>query len=222
MNPTLRLVGRPLLLLLGLLVAGLALRALPGLEAVSVGHGAAGPLLFLGLAAVLCAVGMPRQAAAFAGGAAFGFWPGLVLAMLAQVLACAADFLWARAVGRGWARRRLARGGRLARLDAALAAQPFAATLTLRLLPVGNNLLLNLLAGVSGVPAAAFLLASALGYLPQSVVFALLGGGVRVGRPAQIALGVALFAASVALGLVLLRRWRAGAAAAGPAISSGA
>lgn len=208
MNPTLRLVGRPLLLLLGLLVAGLALRALPGLEAVSVGHGAAGPLLFLGLAAVLCAVGMPRQAAAFAGGAAFGFWPGLVLAMLAQVLACAADFLWARAVGRGWARRRLARGGRLARLDAALAAQPFAATLTLRLLPVGNNLALNLLGGISGLRAAPFFAASLIGYLPQTVVFALVGSGIQLQRGVQLAVGLALFAASAGLGLALVRAGR--------------
>jgi uncharacterized membrane protein YdjX (TVP38/TMEM64 family) len=99
-------------------------------------------------------------------------------------------------------------GGRLARLDAFLAANPFGATLTLRLLPVGSNIVLNLLAGVSGVAAGPFVLASAIGYVPQTVVFTLLGGGVRVGQGVQLVLGIALFAASALLGLLLMRRHR--------------
>ena len=60
---------------------------------------------------------------------------------------------------------------------------PSAATLTLRLLPVGSNMLLNLVAGVSErARQAPFMAASAIGYLPQTVVFALLGGGVRVSQ----------------------------------------
>ena len=127
-------------------------------------------------------------------------------ALAAEVLGCAADFIWARAVARDWAARRLR--GRLARLDAALARRPFAATLTLRLLPVGSNVALSLLAGVSGVAAAPFLAASALGYVPQTVVFVLLGGGVHVGQEAQLALAAVLFIVASAAGLWLLRHAR--------------
>jgi len=199
--------GRPALLLFGLVVAGFLLQSL-GLGAGIEAAGQHGPLAFVAVATAACAVGVPRQVVAYAGGLAFGFWPGATLALLAEALGCAIDVFWARTVAPAWAARWLARagGGRLDRLNRRLVANAFTATLTLRLLPVGNNLLLNLLAGVSSVAAGPFLLASVLGYVPQTIVFALLGGGVRVSQGAQLALAVALFAISVALGLMLLRR----------------
>ena len=151
-------------------------------------------------------IGVPRQVVAYAAGLGFGTWAGCALALVAELGGCAADFLWARLVARDWAARRI--GGRLARLDGQLRRFPFSATLTLRLLPVGSNILLNLLAGVSAVAAGPFLLASAIGYLPQTVVFAMLGGGVRVDRTAQLLLAGALFVAASALGLWLMRRIR--------------
>lgn len=207
-----RLAGaatRPALLFLGLIIAGAALRGL-GLDAKVEAMGQNGPVAFIGIAAVACAVGVPRQVVAYSGGLAFGFWSGAALALVAEALGCAADLFWARLIAREWAARWLARagGGRLDRLNRFLVANAFTATLTLRLLPVGNNLLLNLLAGVSSVAAGPFLLASVLGYIPQTAVFALLGGGVRVSQGAQVALAVAMFAASIALGLMLLRRRR--------------
>ena len=62
----------------------------------------------------------------YAGGLAFGFWAGSALALEAMVLGCVADFTWARLVARDWAQERMHRafGGRLARMDAFLAANP--------------------------------------------------------------------------------------------------
>ncbi len=207
-----RLLIRPALLAAGLVLAGLALRMAPRaldpalLDHFILGHGPRGALLFVAVAAAVCSVGVPRQATAFAGGYAFGTTGGMLLALVAQVAGCLIDFGWARAVARPWAARRLR--GRLARFDAFLAAHPFRAVLTLRLLPVGNNLVLNLVAGASGVKLLPFLLASVLGYVPQTLVFALLGAGVGVSRYIQVGLGVALFIASAALGMVLLRAQR--------------
>jgi uncharacterized membrane protein YdjX (TVP38/TMEM64 family) len=76
-------------------------------------------------------------------------------------------------------------------------------------MPVGNNLALNLLAGMSGIAALPFLAATAIGYLPQTLVFALLGKGVRVDGGWQIGIAAAMFAASIALGVWLWRRHRA-------------
>ncbi len=204
---SLRASARPTLLFLGLIVAGLALRGL-GLDAGVEAAGRNGPVAFLAAGAAACAVGVPRQVVAYSGGLAFGFWPGAALALVAEALGCAADLFWARLAARSWAARWLTRagGGRLDRLHRFLVANAFTATLTLRLLPVGSNLVLNLLAGVSNVAAGPFLLASVLGYVPQTAVFALLGGGVRVSQGTQVALAVALLAASTALGLLLLRR----------------
>ena len=201
-----------MLLLAGLLLAGGALRLvqLEGGASLLAGLSASrDPRAARWLGAVgtlLCAVGLPRQLVAFAAAYAFGAAAGGALALLVQVLSCGADFAWARAVARSWAARRIAASPRLARLDERLAAHPFSATLTLRLLPIGNNLLLNLLAGVSAVPAVPFLAGSALGYLPQTLVFALIGSGAHVDRGLQLLIGVALFALSAAVGTVLLRR----------------
>jgi uncharacterized membrane protein YdjX (TVP38/TMEM64 family) len=198
--------GRPALLLLGLVLAGLALRSM-GLDAGIAAAGQRGPLAFVAIAAAACALGVPRQVVAYSGGLAFGFWPGATLALLAEVLGCVGNFYWARWAARAWAVRWLARGGgRLERLSRFLVANTFAATLTLRLLPVGSNLLLNLLAGVSSVAAGPFVAASVLGYVPQTAVFALLGGGVRVSQGAQVAVAAVLLALSIALGLALARR----------------
>ncbi len=200
-----RALWKPALLAAGLLAAGLAVRGGWGRDALDA-PAQAGPAAFVLAAAAACALGAPRQVVAYAAGLGYGVWAGCVLAMAAQVGGCAAAFLWARLIARDWAMRRTR--GRLARLDQRLSRHPFSATLTLRLLPVGSNLMLNLLAGVSAVAAGPFLLASAVGYVPQTVVFALLGGGVRVGRAAQVMLAAALFVLAGLLGAWLLRRAR--------------
>ena len=219
----LRSVFRLLLLALGLALAGWVLRELGedhGIAFMSAqmrGGGLWAETLFVLVGAAATAVGAPRQAVAFLGGSAFGALAGGGLSMLAQVLGCALGYGWARVIGREWAARRLAGrfGRRLKPVHDVLAGSPFGATLALRLLPVGNNLALNLLAGLSGVAAGPFLLGSAIGYVPQTAVFVLLGEGVAVNQGAQIALGVGLFALSALLGWWLLRRHRAGRAIEG-------
>jgi uncharacterized membrane protein YdjX (TVP38/TMEM64 family) len=207
----------------GLAAAGLLLRsfgAAPGTDWADRnlrGQGLSGELLLLAVGTALTAVGVPRQAVAFLGGYAFGAAMGSLLGLLATLLGCALSFLWARLVARDWAERRLAGrfGRRLRPLRDALAENPFGATLALRLLPIGNNLALNLLAGMAAIPLLPYLAASALGYLPQTLVFAFLGKGVRVDGAWQLALAAGLFVISVGIGYWLLRRHRAARALEG-------
>ena len=216
-------IGKLLLMVAGLALGGFLLRALgaaPGTEWVDLyirDQGLLGETLFLLAGAAATAVGVPRQAVAFLAGYAFGTVIGVGVALVAQLLGCAVAFFWAGAVGRGWAERRLAGrfGPRLRPVVETLRENPFGAALALRLFPVGNNLALNLLAGISAIPALPFLAASALGYLPQTVVFALLGKGVRVDGAWQLMLSGMLLAVSVALGIWLMRRHRAGRAVGG-------
>ncbi|HEY4251892.1 MAG TPA: VTT domain-containing protein [Roseomonas sp.] len=207
----------------GLVAAGLLLRAVgaaPGTAWVDAhirDGGLRGEAVFLLVGTALTAAGAPRQGIAFLGGYAFGAVIGSALALLAQVAGCALSFGWARLIGRDWAERRMAGrfGHRLRPLRDSLAENPFGATLALRLLPIGNNLALNLLAGMAGIAFLPFLAASAIGYLPQTVVFALLGKGIRVDGAWQMALAAGLLAGSVAIGFWLLRRHRAGRALEG-------
>lgn len=213
---------RLLLLVAGLALAGLVLRelgAVPGTEWADRnlrGQGLAGEAIFILIGAAATAAGLPRQGVAFLGGYAFGAALGLLLALTAQLLGCVLAFYWARAVGRAWAERRLDGrfGPRLRPLVAVLRQSPFGTTLALRLFPVGSNLAMNALAGLAGVAVLPFLAASALGYLPQTLVFALLGKGVRVDGAWQMGLSVILLGVSVGLGVWLMRRHRAGRAVA--------
>lgn len=166
--------------------------------------GVRGPAMFLLLATLLMAIGLPRQVPAFVAGYAFGPWYGTAIALVAQLLASSLDFIWARAIGQDFVRRRF--GAKLQKVDVALAANPFIATLTLRLMPVGSNILLNLAAGLSSVPILPFLAASAIGFVPQTIVFAIFGQGSAPSHAHMLILGTAMFVASAALGLVLLRR----------------
>lgn len=209
---------RLLLLVGGLALAGVPLRewgALPGTEWADRnlrGQGLSGDIIFVLLGAALTAVGLPRQGVAFLGGYAFGAALGTALALAAQLLGCLLAYGWARAVGRGWAERRLSGrfGPRLRPLVEVMRDNPFGTTLALRLFPAGSNLAMNALAGLTGVAVVPFLAASALGYLPQTVVFALLGKGIRVDGAWQMGLSAVLLLLSVVLGIWLMRRHRAG------------
>jgi len=193
---------------LPLLGAASAQGTLAGLVAQG---GVRGPAMFLLLATFLTAIGLPRQIPAFVAGLAFGPWYGTAIALVSQVLACSLDFIWARAIGQDFTRRRF--GKILTKIDTTLSAQPFIATLTLRLMPVGSNILLNLAAGLSSIRLLPFLAASAIGFIPQTLIFALFGQGSAPSHGHMLILGGAMFAASAALGLVLLRRSGAGATA---------
>ncbi len=205
-----RTAMKPAIMAGGLVAVATALPLLGGAAAQSAlasmiaQGGVTGPAMFLALATLLTAVGLPRQIPAFVAGYAFGPWYGATIALVAQVLACSLDFIWARAIGQNFVRRRF--GGAIAKLDAQFSAQPFLATLTLRLMPVGSNILLNLGAGLSSVRAFPFLAASAIGFIPQTLMFAVFGQGAAPAHNQMLIFGAVMFAASLALGLVMLRR----------------
>lgn len=171
-----------------------------------VGKGISGELLFILLGAVLSAVGVPRQLVAFGGGYAFGLWLGSLISLVSQIFGCALSFFYARLLGRSLIRQKFSQ--RIQKVDRFLQGHPFTMTLLIRFLPVGSNLATNLAAGVTSVPARSFLLGSLLGFVPQTVIFALLGSGIHLDTVFRTALSVALFVVSGALGVALYRRVR--------------
>jgi uncharacterized membrane protein YdjX (TVP38/TMEM64 family) len=175
-----------------------------------VDHGALGVFYFVAGTALASAMGLPRQLPAFLGGYAFGWLWGGVLATLGTSLGCALDFSLARTLGREFVLGRF--GHRVAKLNAFLCADPFRTSLAIRLFPVGHNLTTSVAAGVTGIPASAFLIGSALGYLPQNLVFAIFGAGVNaesnLGRVLSLGVSVVLLAGSTWLGMSVYRAYR--------------
>jgi uncharacterized membrane protein YdjX (TVP38/TMEM64 family) len=172
------------------------------------GQGFAGEMLFVAVGALFTAVGLPRQLVAFLAGYAFGLIEGAALGLVASLLGCAGAFYYARLLGRDVVASRFP--GRVRRIDAFIHDNPFSMTLLIRLLPVGSNVFTNLAAGVSSVRATPFLSGSAIGYIPQTIIFALVGSGITIQPFIRIGLGVALFVISGAVGVYLYHRFRHG------------
>lgn len=169
-------------------------------------HGVSGQLWFVVIAALFASMGLPRQVVAFLGGYAFGLMSGTSLATLAVLLACMMSFAYGRVAKRFFAVSGVPE--RFRRVAGFVHEHTFTATLLIRLLPAGSNLLLNLAAGLGGVRGLPFFAGSAVGYVPQMLVFALVGSGVHIDPGWRAGVAVLLFVLSGVLGIQLYRRYR--------------
>lgn len=172
------------------------------------GQGWTGYVIFLAVGWAMTACGLPRQLVAFLAGYAFGFVYGTGLSLVAATLGCMTAFSFARLLGRDLVAHRIS--GRIKRIEDFLGENPFTMTLLIRFLPLGSNFLINLAAGVSRVPALPFIAGSAIGYVPQMVVFALVGSGISLDPVFRISLSAVLFILSGFLGIHLYRKHRHG------------
>lgn len=166
----------------------------------------AGPLFLpalIALAALFTAAGGPRQAVAALLGYVLGPLTGTVLSTGAAL----AGAVLVYGVARRYARVQWQpRGSRSRALMDAMRTRPVLSLLTIRLLPVGSNLLTNWVAGAADIPLRGFLIGTGLGYLPQMLIFALIGSGVAVSDGVQLWLALALMALAGVLGSWLMGR----------------
>ena len=166
-------------------------------------------LAFAAVGTGLVSIGLPRIILAAVGGAMFGVVLGTLWSTVAAALAILAPFLYSRHLGRELVARRM--GRRLQRFDDLLGEHGFMVVLLIRLCPVGNNFLTNYLAGVTAIPLGTFLTASFLGYLPQNLIFALLGSGFTDHPHLRLWGGIGLLVASSLFFLWYFRRSKEGA-----------
>lgn len=168
-------------------------------------RGELGILLYIALVTVLTAVAVPRQALSALGGYAFGAAWGSLWVTAGTTLACTFVFFYARFLGRATLQRRFR--GRIQKFDDFLSRNPFRMTIVIRCFPLGVNTLTSLLAGLTNIPAFPFIAGSCIGYLPQNIIFALLGSGLRVDPLWPACVSGVLFILSSALGYTLYRRY---------------
>lgn len=161
-------------------------------------------LMFLFVGVLSTSIGLPRQMVAFIGGIAYGVITGVVLSLCAAILGCyltvnLSRWLFAESIASRFP-------AFIAKLQRFIKDDVFMKVLVLRLQPLGTNLLTNVCVGFTTIPLKVFLTASAVGYIPQMLVFALLGAGIRVGSRVQLALSIILLIISLLLGFFLYRR----------------
>jgi uncharacterized membrane protein YdjX (TVP38/TMEM64 family) len=135
--------------------------------------GAFAPLAFLGASAGLMFLGAPRLVFCTVGGALFGFIEGLALSQLATLAGALGPFLFARWGLGSTTEKKLKL---VAKAQEYLKHRSILDVFLIRQLPVWGALL-NIALGSSDVPLRTFLIGSFFGYLPQSIVFSLIGSG---------------------------------------------
>ena len=136
-------------------------------------NGLQGVFYFILICTLVTSVGCPRQLVAFLGGYAFGAVNGAIFSILGITLSCLLTLYVARVAIRPFVNRHYPH--RVVKVNQFLGVRPLVKTIIIRLLPIGNNLVTNLVAGVTAVKARYFILGSFIGYIPQMVIFALMG-----------------------------------------------
>lgn len=164
-----------------------------------------GKFAYFVLASLVVAIGCPRQVISFFAAYFFGLLQGVLIGLAATTLACVISFFIAR-VFKTYFKDMLK--GKLKLAFEFWKQNTFLATLIWRFIPAGSNLLTNLVAGAFGISALPFIMGSALGYIPHTVVFALLGAGVDVGSNFQLIASALLFVVSILLGLILYKKYQ--------------
>ena len=108
-----------------------------------------------------------------AGGFLFGSVVGTILVNLGATLGATCAFLAARYVLRDWVERKF--GDSLAPLQAGFAQNAFSYLLTLRLIPLFPFFLVNLVSGLTRIKLGSYIVATSIGIIPGSFVFAFAG-----------------------------------------------
>jgi phospholipase D1/2 len=140
--------------------------------------------------------------------AAFGPWHGFAYAMSGILVACGITYAVGTKMNRQTVRR-LARG-RLNRLSRVMRRRGLLAMTAVRLVPLAPFPVVNVVAGAIRVPMRYFLLGSALGILPGTLVATVFGDQLVTGLkdPRSINLWlVGILVLALVVGTRLVRRW---------------
>jgi uncharacterized membrane protein YdjX (TVP38/TMEM64 family) len=138
--------------------------------------GFAADLVYIASYGILVALSVPGGAAlTIAGGFLFGTWIGTLCAIIGATSGATAIFLAARAGLGGLAQRA---GPLVAKLEVGFRADAFNYLLVLRLVPIFPFWLVNLVPALVGVKLRTYVMATLLGIIPGTFVFASLGSGL--------------------------------------------
>ena len=133
-------------------------------------------LVYVLIYAALVALSVPGAAIlTIAGGFLFGTWIGGLCAVIGATLGATAIFLAARGGLGGLAQRA---GRFVGKLEAGFRADAFNYLLVLRLVPIFPFWLVNLVPALVGVRLPTYVLATFLGIIPGTFVYASLGNGL--------------------------------------------
>lgn len=148
-------------------------------------------------------IGGPRQVAAFLFAYLYGVILGVCITLLTCLLAAAANYFIANLYLKNTLHKKLPL--RMEKFSRFAKHKPFLKILTLRLFPFGSNLLTNTLSGGGSVPFFPFITASLVGYLPQTIIFSLVGDGMNDANSTMVYISIVMALLSFILSTLLYR-----------------
>jgi uncharacterized membrane protein YdjX (TVP38/TMEM64 family) len=139
------------------------------------GTGAVGAVVFSIAYVAATVLFLPGAALTAAAGFVYGPLRGTLLVSPVSVVAAVLAFLLGRTAARGWIARRTAADPRFAAIDEAIGRSGFKIVFLLRLSPLVPFNLLNYALGLTRVSLRDYVVASAVGMLPGTVLYVYLG-----------------------------------------------
>ena len=146
------------------------------------------------------AIGLPRQIAALSAGTLYGAKIGFLIATAATISGCMLTFIACRFCLGNWVYQRFPDKTKV--IHDFLSSSTFTKALIIRILPLGSNFITNIVAGATKIPFTPYVAGSALGFVPQMVIFSLAGAGIKLAAATEQQLTLAL--AGLALGLIAI------------------
>lgn len=163
--------------------------------------GIVGSLVVVLVSTLLLAALVPRSVLAAAAGAVFGPVEGAVYIVCSAVLAASAAWALARVLGKDFVTSRPG----VARLDDWLARRGAFGVFVLRLLPIAPFGLVSYVLGTLSIPFGAYLLGTAAGVAPSTIIYANLGASAMAPGTPAFAVSVGSAIALAVGGLVVSR-----------------
>lgn len=142
-------------------------------------HPILGLVGFVGLYVLVVAFSIPgAMIMTITGGFLFGPWLGAAAAVTGASSGATVMFLVARSALGDVLRRRTKAGGLIERIQLGVRANAFTYLLALRLIPVVPFWICNIAAGFVQIPITTYVLATVLGIIPSTVIYASIGSGL--------------------------------------------
>lgn len=165
--------------------------------------GGTGLFVFFVLSAFGTFFFVPRQLLSLVAGYFYGVWLALLVVSCGVGLGCLFSMSYGNFLAKKFFQKNMRK--RLYYLENIFAKSTFGIALGIRIMPIGCNTLLNMLVGATKIPFWKFWAGSALGYIPQNFIFALLGSAGKTENNSTVLMSVLLYGSLLVVGFAIIK-----------------
>lgn len=166
--------------------------------------GIAGIFCFL----LFCALGtfffVPRQMLSLVAGYFYGVPIAACIVSCGAGLGCLFSMGYGNFLAKKFFQKKMRK--RIKCLENIFTKSTFSIALGIRIMPIGCNTLLNMLVGATKIPFWKFWAGSALGYIPQNIIFALLGSAGKTENGLTVLLSVLMYGSLLVVGFLIVKK----------------